>query len=375
MSQSIFLRGIGDTLIEMTERPYDSEALLQKLLADYPALLAGGQVDGAAPRRWALIKREVAVPDREGSTGRWSVDHVFLDQDGIPTLVEVKRSTDTRIRREVIGQMLDYAANAVAYWPVESLRATFEAACTQRGATPDAILSDSLGHADADAFWQMVKTNLQAGRIRMIFVADDIPLELRRVVEFLNEQMDPAEVLAIEVRQYASDELQTLVPRVIGQTAESQQRKGVSPSAALWDESRFLSDLASRKSAAEVEIARRLLEWARARGATVWWGKGSRSGSFTPMLRRGSTDHYIFTVYSYGSVEVLFQWYAAKPPFADENLRRAMLQKLNAIPGVSISEDSLKRRPNVSLTTLTASSTLQQFLDVFDWYVVQVTTR
>jgi len=75
MSQSIFLRGIGDTLIEMTERPYDSEALLQKLLADYPALLAGGQVEGAAPRRWALIKREVAVPDREGSTGRWSVDH------------------------------------------------------------------------------------------------------------------------------------------------------------------------------------------------------------------------------------------------------------------------------------------------------------
>jgi len=32
--------------------------------------------------------------------------------------------------------------------------------------------------------------------IRMLFVADRIPAELRRIVEFLNEQMDPAEVLA-----------------------------------------------------------------------------------------------------------------------------------------------------------------------------------
>jgi len=29
-------------------------------------------------------------------------------------VVEVKRGTDTRIRREVVGQMLDYAANAVS---------------------------------------------------------------------------------------------------------------------------------------------------------------------------------------------------------------------------------------------------------------------
>src|SRR5262249_3604083 len=31
----------------------------------------------------------------------WSVDHLFLDQDAVRTLVEVKRGSDTRIRREV----------------------------------------------------------------------------------------------------------------------------------------------------------------------------------------------------------------------------------------------------------------------------------
>ena len=67
----------------------------------------------------------MAVPSEEGGGWRWSLDHLFLDQDGIRTLVEVKRSTDSRIRREVVGQMLDYAANAVVYWPVEEIRSTF----------------------------------------------------------------------------------------------------------------------------------------------------------------------------------------------------------------------------------------------------------
>jgi hypothetical protein len=58
------------------------------------------------------------VPDSETGGGRWALYRLFIDQDGIFTIVEEKRSTDTRIRREVIGQMQDYAANAVAYWPI-----------------------------------------------------------------------------------------------------------------------------------------------------------------------------------------------------------------------------------------------------------------
>ena len=100
--------------------------------------------------------------------------------------------------------MLDYAANAVKYWPAELIRTEFEQACEAKGAEPNEELRGFLGvDRDADQFWIAVKTNLQAGRIRMLFVADEIPDELRRVVEFLNEQMDPAEVLAVEIRQFA----------------------------------------------------------------------------------------------------------------------------------------------------------------------------
>ena len=60
----------------------------------------------------------------------------------------------------------------------------------------------------------------------MIFVADSIPPELRRIVEFLNVQMKPAEVLGVEVKRYGGDELTSLVSTVVGTTS-----RGKTPSA------------------------------------------------------------------------------------------------------------------------------------------------
>src|SRR5215207_2107780 len=173
MPGGVYLVQEDGGLVEMTEQAYDSEDLLQGLLAQYPNLLAGDQIDGDEPRRWLLVSREVSLASEEEGGGRWSVDHLFLDQDAVPTIVEVKRSTDTRIRREVVGQMLDYAANAVVYWPVETLRAQFEVGREE----PEQDLVDFLEapEANPEDFWLTAKTNLQAGKVRLIFVGDEIP--------------------------------------------------------------------------------------------------------------------------------------------------------------------------------------------------------
>jgi hypothetical protein len=115
------------TLVEMKPASFANEEDFQRLLASFPALLAGAQIDSESPRQWILVGREKSVPSEDGAAGRWSVDHLFLDQDGIPTIVEVKRQSDTRIRREVVGQMLEYAANGVAYWPLEEIKSQFTA--------------------------------------------------------------------------------------------------------------------------------------------------------------------------------------------------------------------------------------------------------
>lgn len=82
----------GEELVAMVEQPYEAEAVLQTLLADYPNLL-GGDEDSEARKRWLLVEREVGIAGEELAGDRWSVDHLFLDEEGIPTLVEVKRSS------------------------------------------------------------------------------------------------------------------------------------------------------------------------------------------------------------------------------------------------------------------------------------------
>ena len=228
-------------LVSMILSPYEAEDVLQTLLETHPDLLAGGQMTPGAPRRWALVKREQGVPDRGDAGSRWSVDHLFVDQDAVPTLVEVKRSTDTRIRREVVGQMLDYAANGVRYWPIESLRAAFEVTQAEMGQDPMKTLTTLCQDHNATVaeFFDRVRDNLRAGRIRMVFVADVIPDELMRITEFLNEQMTPAEVFAVEVKQYRAEGHPgtVIVPAVYGRTAAAStkggQRRSLDRTAAL----------------------------------------------------------------------------------------------------------------------------------------------
>lgn len=230
----------------------------------------------------------MGIPEGEVGGARWSIDHLFLDQDGVPTLVEVKRSSDTRLRREVVRQMLDYAANAAGYWTPERIQSAFEANCDALDATgeprdPDQVLMETLGiDSGGEDFWQQDKVNLRAGRLRLIFVADIIPPELVRVVEFLNEQMDPAEVLAVEVRQYVGGkEMKTLVPRVLGRTAVVQQRKKADTSAKRnWDEPSFMAALRNNCGPQVVQVARALLRWSRDQGLTIWWGGAGRATRF-----------------------------------------------------------------------------------------------
>lgn len=215
----IYLRRDGE-LVSLSERAYDSEDVLQTLLAEHPGLLAGEDV-GDSPRRWMLLAREVAVADSEDGVGRWSLDHLFVDQDAVPTLVEVKRSSDTRIRREVVGQLLEYAANGAHYWPAEELRALHEAGCAVRGEDAAEVVRMLVGpDVEVDEWWSRVETNLRLGRLRLVFVAEVISRELRRIIEFLNEQMTITDVLGVEIRQYVDigGEYQALIPRLIGQT-------------------------------------------------------------------------------------------------------------------------------------------------------------
>ena len=267
MAERIYIKNTKGELDSLEETPFPLEDDLQALLAEHPELLDGKQIRPDDPRRWILIKREKGIAETSGAGDRFALDHLLIDQDAIPTLVEVKRGSNTEVRRKVVGQMLEYAALATGgagSWAVDDIRRDFEG----RTDAPDAALRGLLGEdQDAGEFWEAVRINLAARRIRLLFVADEIPDSLARIVAFLNEQTrDNIEVLAVEIKQFSDQTTQTLVPRVIGRTAAR-------PTEGNLTRESFLAGLGSSMALA----AARLLDTALKAKASLTWGAASVS--------------------------------------------------------------------------------------------------
>lgn len=223
MSSSIFTIR-GDNITRMQSAAPETEEQIQHLLAVQPELIG----DIAGPL--LLIQREQPIGD--GLTAnRWSLDHLFVTRDAVPVLIEVKRAVDTRLRREVVGQMLDYAANGTAYWTAAALAEAFRQTCLKSKVDADDSLESFLENTrDAEDFWEQVEANLRAGRIKMVFVADRIPPELTRVIEFLDEQMR-ADVVAVELQWFSSGAgITALLPRVLGISEKARAAKAASRS-------------------------------------------------------------------------------------------------------------------------------------------------
>jgi hypothetical protein len=213
-------------LKRMRPSPPESEYRMQELVALYPDLITDGDGD------LLLIRREQPVADSEDGAGRWSLDHLFVTRSAIPVLVELKRAADTRLRREVVGQLLDYAANGTAYWQAGRIAENFTQTASVEGVDPDDRLALFIGNRDPADFWNQVDANFKAGRIKLVFVADEIPRELARIVEFLNEQMR-ADVRAVELRWFTGEDgVTAMSPRIIGETERATAAKSLSPSLA-----------------------------------------------------------------------------------------------------------------------------------------------
>jgi len=359
MTDGVYMIRDDNTLVEMRSSPFESEDLLQRLLATHPSLIAGDAVDPTNPRRWLLISREQAVPGEEGGSGRWSLDHLFVDQDGVPTLVEVKRASDTRGRREVVAQMLDYAANGVVYWPIEAIRQQFERTCAASERDADEALREHVGRPDADLeeFWRGVDVNLRAGRIRMVFIADVIYPELKRIVEFLNAQMSPAEVIALEIKHYTGQGLRTLVPRLIGRTAEAERRKSTSSTSAAAGprpqitHEEWFARFAEQRGAGEAAVARSIYDWWVAQGGEYTVTTAQRPSLIVKIVHeRGQCWPSVMRMN--GRVTTALCYVMKSPPFDTVEARREALQSLEQAFGQSYGERAVDGEPYVPFLLL-----------------------
>jgi hypothetical protein len=367
MSDSIFLVGGDGSFTKAAGVPFDAEADLQDLLAAHPDLLPGALVDQERPRRWLLVKREAGVPDRDGGGAWWSIDHLFVDQDAVPTFVEVKRASDTRSRREVVAQMLDYAANGSVFWTPGQLRGWFEDGDPEGAAEQLADLLGSPGDepgTSAEAFWQAVGTNLRDGHIRLIFVADQVPATLQRLVEFLNEQMPRIQVLAVEIRQYrAGGGSRALVSRLIGQTSRAQAAKELPATPERrpvpWTAGEVLESII--KAGADPDPAQAVISWASTHPhIQVTGGTGVSYPSVTMYADSGRSRSRFGVLSLYGSLgrerpflEIRVKRMCLTPPYDRTETGQHLIAELRALGIPRLGADGLAgKRPNIPLDEL-----------------------
>ena len=126
--------------------------------------------------------------------------------------------------------------------------------------------------------------------------------------------------------------------------------------------------LVAKRGEQEAKVARELYDWVCARGWRPWFGAGKQDGSWIPIFEASGQEYYPIALYSYGRIELQFQYLKARPPFDDEQTRLELLRRVNEIPGVFFETDVITRRPSIPLSLLVGDpAAMAQLRGVLEW--------
>ncbi|MCP5109432.1 MAG: hypothetical protein GY953_01210, partial [bacterium] len=192
---------------------------------------------------------------------------------------------------------------------------------------------------------------------------DKIHRELRRVVEFLNKYMNPVEVLAVEIRQFVGEKRKTMVPRVIGLTAESESggKRGV------WTTEEFLARL-RRMRPVDAEISEKIMDWGRRKGFVLLGGKGVKHAAIHFVLKVDGVEWKPFNIYEGYQEGYLYLPFAQMgPAFAELDQRAELCRRVNRIKGMKALPE--KHYPGVGFAKLRAKGALMQLFEALGWMV------
>lgn len=203
--------GTGWHLLAPTGFP--NEATLHDLVEQAPHLLplAG------APR--------LIVLGREVQLGSGYADLIAIEPEGRMAIIEIKLARNAEARRAVIAQVLAYAAYL---WGMDQRvleQDILYQHLQKRGYENLARAvesNDQEGSFNAETFAAGVGESLKRGRFRLVFVLDEAPEELVRLVSYLETMSERLVIDLITISAYTVNGSQILVPQRV--EAEPQRK-------------------------------------------------------------------------------------------------------------------------------------------------------
>lgn len=318
------------------------------------------------------IKEDVRlmIVGREFPTNSGPVDVLAVDGDGDIYLIETKlyKNPDKRL---VLAQVLDYgAALWRGYGDPSNFIADVDRFMTRR-------TGEGLGH-NLNSFFgydelqiqevmDAIRNQIHVGKFRFVILMDQLTERLRDLILYMNERT-AFDIYAVEMEFYQHQGLEIVIPKLFGaQVTKSVTSGGRGIQSRRWDEESFFAALGERSPQSSVEVAKGIMAWTKRNADHVWWGHGSRDGSFGDNHQVAGVKYNFFAVYTYGKIEIYFQHLANKPSFQSEAKRLELRDRLNEIAGVEIPAEALVKRPSIPLAVLVPPESQSAFQSVLDW--------
>ncbi|NYT40577.1 hypothetical protein HZY97_07400 [Sphingomonas sp. R-74633] len=188
-----------------------SEADLQILIHEHPACLPIAEIDSlfAAPIPICMELNTPAGP----------IDNFMVTASGLPVLVECKLWRNPEGRREVVGQILDYAKE-LSRWSASDLQREVSRRVEREGNPILALLREADYDVDEITFNDALTHNLRRGRFLLLIVGDGIREGVEAIAEYLQAHAGLHFSFGlIEMPIYLTEDGARLVlPRVLART-------------------------------------------------------------------------------------------------------------------------------------------------------------
>jgi hypothetical protein len=201
--------------VSLTQGTFDEE-WLQKLIEHSPQLLPVAEIDAIyAPL--VCIGREVVT-----DVGR--IDNLFISPKGYLTIVETKLWRNPQARREVVGQIIDYAKELkrFSYEDLDGRVRAYNRDYNGKnlGLFASMVEQNLLTEHDEKLFVDLVEKNLSNARFLLLVVGDGIRESVWRMAEFLNSAPHMLYNIAlVELEVYKlSGEDKLVVPNLLMKT-------------------------------------------------------------------------------------------------------------------------------------------------------------
>jgi len=255
----------GDKATPLDKIKFIEEGKLQDYLEKYPSLIPLGEiVEGAS---------DLLCIGREVGAGPGAMDLVFIDKDGLLTIVETKLVKNPEIRREVIGQIIEYASY-VSRWAADDV---YRIANEYLKSNLDEVMENMRkGEFSAEDFRSNIGQNLKNGNIRLIIAVDELVEPLRATVTFLNSY-STFEILLLQVSNFEEKARNVLIPSLFGYKPPTSSTEGTRIRSTPEN---FFEDARKRCEAGIVKAMEELYGFTKEKASFIGWGTGAARRSF-----------------------------------------------------------------------------------------------